>query len=241
MSFRSRWSSSTSSRIASGSRSRCHRHSIRPTRSPSPSGAAARAALIALGGRTELVRRDVCDDRRLARGVRGMARRSTQISGRGHCMTSGRTCLGHGDLVACPGPREVDRATRSRVPRLSRLEEVEDMFRARRRPQCEEMVIRIRERPAAADRHEPSVAFFREDHPSTRSARSCLPAQRPQYSPFITKYEPRIVPASFDFCRANLNEPSSAGTSIPSESLNPTARFFGSSSWYRTLIDSPLS
>ena len=47
MSFRNRWSSSTSSRIASGSWSRCHRHSSRPARSPSPSGAAARAALIA--------------------------------------------------------------------------------------------------------------------------------------------------------------------------------------------------
>src|SRR2546421_12266346 len=66
-------------------------------------------------------------------------------------------------------------------------------------------------------------------------------AERPQYSPFITKYEPRIVPASFVFCRANLNELSSAGTSIPSESFNPTARFFGSSSGYRTLIESPLS
>jgi hypothetical protein len=34
-----------------------------------------------------------------------------------------------------------------------------------------------------------------------------------------------MVPASFDRCRANLNfEASSAGTSIPSESLNPTAR-----------------
>jgi hypothetical protein len=47
MSFRNRWSSSTSSRIASGSWSRCHRHSSRPALSPSPSGAAARAALIA--------------------------------------------------------------------------------------------------------------------------------------------------------------------------------------------------
>ena len=63
-----------------------------------------------------------------------------------------------------------------------------------------------------------------------------------QYSPLITKYEPRMVPASFDFCRANLNEPNSAGTSIPSESLNPTARFgSGPSSVYRTLIESPLS
>src|SRR5262249_15991038 len=40
MSLRSRWSSSTSSRIASGSWSRCHRHSSRPALSPSPSGAA---------------------------------------------------------------------------------------------------------------------------------------------------------------------------------------------------------
>ena len=47
MSFRNRWSSSTSSRIASGSWSRCHRHSSRPACAPAPSGAAARAALIA--------------------------------------------------------------------------------------------------------------------------------------------------------------------------------------------------
>ncbi len=33
-----------------------------------------------------------------------------------------------------------------------------------------------------------------------------------------------MVPASFDLCLANLNrEASSAGTSIPSQSLNPTA------------------
>ncbi len=55
------------------------------------------------------------------------------------------------------------------------------------------------------------------------------PDPRGQYSPLITKNEPRIVPASFDFCRANLNLPSSsAGTSMPSESLKPTARFLGS-------------
>jgi hypothetical protein len=47
MSFRNRWSSNTSSRIASGSRSRCHRHSSRPAASDSLVGAAARAALIA--------------------------------------------------------------------------------------------------------------------------------------------------------------------------------------------------
>ena len=47
MSFHNRWSSRTSSRIASGSWSRCHRHSSHPALSPSPSGAAARAALVA--------------------------------------------------------------------------------------------------------------------------------------------------------------------------------------------------
>src|SRR6202049_167249 len=127
-----------------------------------------------VGGRTELVRRDVCNDRRLAGGVRGMAWRPTQISGRGHCMASCRACLGHGDLAARPGPPEFDRATRSRVRRPSRLEEVQDVFRARCRPQGEEMVIRISEGPTAADRHETRVAFFREDQPSTSPARICL-------------------------------------------------------------------
>src|SRR5438445_352343 len=127
-----------------------------------------------IGGRTELVRRYVCDDRRLAGGVRSMAWRPTQISGRGHCMASCRACLGHGDLAARPGPPEFDRATRSQVLRPSRLEEVQDVFRARCRPQGEEIVIRISEGPTAADRHETRVAFFREDQPSTSPARICL-------------------------------------------------------------------
>ena len=65
---------------------------------------------------------------------------------------------------------------------------------------------------------------------------------RGQYSPLITKNEPRMVPASFDFWRANLNrEASSGGTSIPSQSLNPTARLPASSMVYSTLMDRPLS
>lgn len=54
---------------------------------------------------------------------------------------------------------------------------------------------------------------------STREESAC------QYSPFMTKKEPRMVPARRDFWRANLNRvASSAGISIPSESLKPTAR-----------------
>src|SRR4029077_10203070 len=58
----------------------------------------------------------------------------------------------------------LDRPTRSQVLRLSRLEEVKDVLRACRRPQGEELVIRIGEGPTAADRHETRVAVFREDH-----------------------------------------------------------------------------
>ena len=39
-----------------------------------------------------------------------------------------------------------------------------------------------------------------------------------------------MVPASFDFWRANLNDDSSSGTSMPSDSLKPTARLPPSSS-----------
>lgn len=61
-----------------------------------------------------------------------------------------------------------------------------------------------------------------------------------QYSPLITKNEPRITPASLDFWRANLNRStSSSGTSIPSDSLNPTARLPPSAISYITLITRP--
>ena len=46
-SLRSRWSSSTSSRISSGSCARCHAHSARPASSPCSAPAAARTARIA--------------------------------------------------------------------------------------------------------------------------------------------------------------------------------------------------
>ena len=74
------------------------------------------------------------------------------------------------------------------------------------------------------------------------SCRSAPCLQLPYwYSPLTTKKEPRIVPASLDLCLANLNFPSSSvGTFIPSESLKPTARFFGSLIAYITLTTRPL-
>src|SRR4051794_12095677 len=77
---------------------------------------------------------------------------------------------------------------------------------------------------------------------STASARRSLRRLTPpgQYSFLMTKYEPRIVPASFDFSRANLERGSSSGRmSIPSDSLKPTARFSGPSTVYITFTDRP--
>src|SRR2546425_5066270 len=61
-----------------------------------------------VGGRTELVRRDVCDGRGLAGSVRGMPCWPTQVSGRGVCMAGRRASLGHGDLAAHPCARLLD-------------------------------------------------------------------------------------------------------------------------------------
>ncbi len=81
-----------------------------------------------------------------------------------HCMAARRASLHHRDLPAHPGAGMLDRLTRSRVLRLSRLENVKDVLRALRRPKSEEMVIRIGEGPTAADRHEARVPDLREDH-----------------------------------------------------------------------------
>src|SRR5256714_3413889 len=70
-----------------------------------------------IGGRTELVRGDVCDDRRLAGSVGGMACWPTQVSGRGHGMATRRASLGHRDLATRPRPGVLDCLTRLRIVR----------------------------------------------------------------------------------------------------------------------------
>ena len=117
-----------------------------------------------IGGGAELVRGDMRHHRRLAGSVCGVPSGSAQLSGRSHGMATCRAGPGHRDLASRPGTGLLDGLTRSWVLRLSRLEEDEDVLRARCRPQGEEMVIRIDESSTAADRHETRVAVFREDH-----------------------------------------------------------------------------
>jgi hypothetical protein len=95
-----------------------------------------------------------------------------------------------------------------------------------------------RPRPFPPDRVEQAVQIVQVGRIALHAGH--VPAD--QYSPLITKKEPRITPASFDFWRANLKrDASSPGTSMPSESLNPTARFSPSLMPYITLTDRPDS
>jgi hypothetical protein len=94
-----------------------------------------------VGGRTELVRGDVSDGTGLTGSVRGMPCSSTQVSGRAHGMAARRASLHHLDLAPHPRAGMLDRLTWPGVLRLSRLEEVKDVLRARCRPKSEEIVI----------------------------------------------------------------------------------------------------
>jgi hypothetical protein len=57
----------------------------------------------------------------------------------------------------------LDRLTRSRVVRSRRLEDVEDVLGARCRPEGEQTMVRVGERPAPADRHETGIANLWKD------------------------------------------------------------------------------
>jgi len=123
-----------------------------------------------IGGCSEFMRGDVGHDRRLTGCVRGMAGGPAQVPGRAHGVATGRPGLGHGDLTPGPGTGLLDRLARSRVVRPGRLEPVENMLRARRRPPGQKPVIRIGESSPAADRNEAWIADFRQDHTSSSDA-----------------------------------------------------------------------
>src|SRR5262249_40515806 len=117
-----------------------------------------------IGGRTQLVRGDVRDDCCLTSSICGMPGCPAQASSRGHCMAACRASLGHRDLATRPGAGMLDCSARSRVLRLSRLEEVKNMLRAQCRPKSEELMIRIGEGSTTADGDEARVAIFGEYH-----------------------------------------------------------------------------
>ena len=167
ISLRKRWSSRTSSRIASGSCSRCHRHSSRPALSRLACGSRRTRGLDRVGRSTELV----CGDMRHHRGLAGsecrVTGRSAQHSCRSHGMAGRRAGLGHRDLASRPCPNLFDRLAGPGVRGLHRLEEVQNVLCARGRPQSQEPMVGVRERAPAADGDEPGVAVLGQDHGST--------------------------------------------------------------------------
>ena len=66
----------------------------------------------------------------------------------------------------------LDRLAGPRVRGLHRLEEVQNVLCAHGRPQSQEPMVGVRERPAAADGDEAGVAVFGEDHGCTRPVAS---------------------------------------------------------------------
>ena len=152
MSFRNLWSSSTSSRIASG-------RVTLPLALESPCSLALAlrrgdtCGPDRVGGRPELVRGDVGDSSQRRRTRHAVLPHAAP--GRAHRMAPpAAQSLHHRDLTTHPGAGLLDRLTRPRVLWLSRLEEVKDVLRARGGPQSKETVIGIGERPTTADRHE---------------------------------------------------------------------------------------
>jgi hypothetical protein len=101
---------------------------------------------------------------RLAGSKCGVPSGSARLPGRSHGMATRRSGLRHPDLTACPCPNLLDCLAGAQVRGLHRLEEVQNMLRARGSPQGQEPMVGVRKRPPAADGDEAGVTIFGEDH-----------------------------------------------------------------------------
>ena len=120
-----------------------------------------------VGRSTELVCGDMRHRCGLAGSKCGVPSGSAQLSCRSLGMASRIAGLRHLDLAARPCPSLLDRLAGPRVRGLHRLEEVQNVLCARGRPQSQEPMVGVRERPPAADGDEAGVAVFGEDQGCT--------------------------------------------------------------------------
>ena len=163
-SLRSRWSSSTRSRISRVSCARCQRHSRRPASSRSPSTAAVRAALTVYAAAPSSWAATWPTAAGLAGRVGGMACRPAQVPGRGVGVAGRRACLCPRDLTTRPGTPQLDRASRPAVIRPRLLEVVQHVLRAVGRPGREQAVLPVIEAATTAHGDEPGIANLGKDH-----------------------------------------------------------------------------
>jgi hypothetical protein len=113
-----------------------------------------------IGGSTELVCGDMRHHCRLSGCICSVPSGSAQLSSRAHGMATRRPGLRHPDLTRRPCPNVLDRPAGPRVGGPDRFEEVQNVLGARGRPQSEEPMVGVRERPPATDGDETGVAVL---------------------------------------------------------------------------------
>ena len=113
---------------------------------------------------SEFVGCDMAHRSGLAGSVRGIPCCTTQLPGRGVCVTSRGAGLLPRDLTPRPGTPEDDRPPRTIVLRSCLLEVLQHMLRAVSRPYREKAMIVILEDPAATHCDEPRIADLGQDH-----------------------------------------------------------------------------
>jgi hypothetical protein len=129
-------------------------------------------------------------------------------------MATRRAGLRHPDLAARPCPNLLDRVAGPRVRGLYRLEEVQNVLCARGRPQSQEPMVGVRERPPAADGDEAGVAVFGEDYGYTcpvasaqRSGSAALrsAAEQRRLQPGVSPHPPITKPSLGFACLVFVN------------------------------------
>ena len=117
-----------------------------------------------VGRGSEFVSRHMAHRRSLARRIRGMPCRPTQVSRRGVGMTCCRAGHCPRDFTPTPGTPKVDCPTWTVVLRPFVLEVVQHVLRAVSRPHREKTMIVVLEEPAATDGDQPRIPDLGEDH-----------------------------------------------------------------------------
>lgn len=121
-----------------------------------------------VGRSAELLCGDMRDRCRLAGSICGVPSGSAQLSCRSHGMATRRSGLRHPDLAARPCPNLLDRLAGPRVRGLHRLEEVQNVLRARGSPDSQQPMVGVRKRPPTPDGDEAGVTSFGKNHGAPR-------------------------------------------------------------------------
>jgi hypothetical protein len=126
-----------------------------------------------IGGGAEIMLGHVAYASCLTGGIGGIPRGPPQGASRTHRVSTACPSVHHLHIPTSPRARRIDRVPWASIRWLAVLEELQYVFRALGSPQRQELMIRISERPATADRDQARVAGLGEDHAiSVRAVRA---------------------------------------------------------------------